>query len=84
MMSLDTPRLSPLILLPVPLLLITSSVLPPPVPVPMPVPVPVPSTLILFLRPRCRSRSIPRHISSVTPKRSRHRRSCLARESGRV
>ena len=26
-----------------------------------------PWILILFLRPRCRSRSIPRHISSVTP-----------------
>jgi hypothetical protein len=34
-----------------------------------------PSPLTLFLRPRCRSRSMPRHISSVTPKRSRHRRS---------
>ena len=43
-----------------------------------------PSILMLFLRPRCRSRSIPRHISSVTPKRSRQRRSCRARESGRV
>jgi len=44
----------------------------------------VPSTLILLRRPRCRSRSIPCHISSVTPKRSRHRRSWRARESGRV
>jgi hypothetical protein len=43
-----------------------------------------PSMLMLFLRPRCRSRSIPRHISSVTPKRSRQRRSWRARESGRV
>ncbi|KAH9041899.1 hypothetical protein EDB83DRAFT_1613348 [Lactarius deliciosus] len=43
-----------------------------------------PSMLTLFLRPRCRSRSIPRHISSVTPKRSRQRRSWRARESGRV
>jgi hypothetical protein len=34
-----------------------------------------PSALMLFRRPRCRSRSIPRHISSVTPKRSRQRRS---------
>lgn len=44
----------------------------------------VPSTLMLLRRPRCRSRSIPCHISSVTPKRSRHRRSWRARESGRV
>ena len=43
-----------------------------------------PSTLMLLRRPRCRSRSIPCHISSVTPKRSRHRRSWRARESGRV
>lgn len=43
-----------------------------------------PSTLMLLRRPRCRSRSMPCHISSVTPKRSRHRRSWRARESGRV
>ena len=44
----------------------------------------MPSMLMLFLRPRCRSRSMLRHISSVTPKRSRQRRSWRARESGRV
>ena len=42
------------------------------------------STLMLLRRPRCRSRSMPCHISSVTPKRSRHLRSWRARESGRV
>lgn len=42
------------------------------------------STLMLLRRLRCRSRSMPCHISSVTPKRSRHLRSWRARESGRV
>jgi hypothetical protein len=65
-----------------------------PVPVPVP-PLPLgspasllassmPSTLMLLRRPLRRSRSMPCHISSVTPKRSRHLRSWRARESGRV
>ncbi len=44
----------------------------------------MPSTLMLLRRPLRRSRSMPCHISSVTPKRSRHLRSWRARESGRV
>jgi hypothetical protein len=87
----DAPQRSRAVLV---VAVVTSQPIPAPVPPPLPLPPPgspasllassMPSTLMLLRRPLRRSRSMPCHISSVTPKRSRHLRSWRARESGRV